>query len=51
LFQRLQLFLQSNIFEAAVTILLTLNVAFMATESQIEGTRIGYDLEFWLPSI
>eukprot|EP00931_Biecheleriopsis_adriatica_P017694 TRINITY_DN12595_c0_g2_i1.p1 TRINITY_DN12595_c0_g2~~TRINITY_DN12595_c0_g2_i1.p1 ORF type:complete len:621 (+),score=147.68 TRINITY_DN12595_c0_g2_i1:41-1903(+) len=46
-FQKLQLFLQSNLFETIITILLTLNVIFMALENQLEGYRNGYDLKYY----
>eukprot|EP00930_Biecheleria_cincta_P096903 TRINITY_DN88675_c0_g1_i1.p1 TRINITY_DN88675_c0_g1~~TRINITY_DN88675_c0_g1_i1.p1 ORF type:complete len:555 (-),score=99.94 TRINITY_DN88675_c0_g1_i1:5-1669(-) len=42
--EKINVFVQSNVFEGIIVSLLLVNVAFMAVQLQVEGSQTGYDL-------
>eukprot|EP00439_Symbiodinium_sp_Y106_P010802 s7175_g1.t1 len=44
---QLRQFLQSNYFDAIISCVLFANVMFLATQLQMEGSRVGYDIDYY----
>ncbi|CAE7241015.1 Cacna1h [Symbiodinium natans] len=47
LMHKLRQFLQSSYFDAIISCVLVANVLFLAVQLQMEGSRIGYDIDYY----